>query len=195
MTSDRRLSVTKNQDGTFTLTGVAYEADRPNINRVVYPKAVLEKALTEYLEKPESDRLLTVGCAPRPKLADAIGIVTGGEMVGNEVRIEAKTLKDSALAAIAAAYGEDFAFAGSGMSDKTEEGDDGVITVCNFEITNMGVVRVEEVTVEEESSESPLEVIDRTVREDIERPEDQAIRALVETAMEEMGLGEDVENS
>jgi hypothetical protein len=149
--TDRRLSATQNEDGTYTLTGVAYEAGRPNINRVVYPKAVLEKALAEYLEKPEADRLLTIGCAPRPTLADAIGVVTGGEMVGNEVRIEAKTLEGSALAAIAAAYHRDFAFAGSGMSSGTD-GEDPLI-VRDFEITNMGVVRVEEVTVEEESSD------------------------------------------
>ena len=149
--SDRRLSVAKSEDGTLTLKGVAYEADKPNINGTVYPKAVLEKALAEYLEKPEADRLLTVGCEPRPKLADAIGIVTGGEMVGNEVRIEAKTLTDSALAAIAAAYHRDFAFAGSGMSSGVD-GEDPLV-VRDFEITNMGVVRVEEVTVEEESSD------------------------------------------
>jgi len=150
---DRRLKVTKHPDGTATLTGVAYEADRPNINRVVYPRAVLEKALAKYLETPANKRLLTIGCQVKPKLADVIGTVTNAEIVGNEVRIEARTLKGSSLGAIAAAYGKDFAFAGSGMSDKTEEGDDGVITVCNFEITNMGVVRVEEVEVGESSDE------------------------------------------
>ena len=149
--TDRRLKATKNSDGTFTLSGVAYEADRPNINNVVYPREVLAKALEEYLEKPEEDRLLTVGCAPRPHLATKIGVVIRGEIVENDVLIEARTLKGNFFAAAVAAHHCAFALAGTGMSSKIE-GNDPVV-IRDFEITSMGVVGVEEVIAGEESSD------------------------------------------
>jgi hypothetical protein len=140
--ADRRLKVTKVEGDIYTLKGVAYEADVPNINGTIYPRSVLEKALAEYLEKPEDERLLTIGCQVEPKLRDAIGVVTGGEMVGSEVRLEARTLAtSSAAAAVAAAYKDALAFAGAGISEPRE--DEG--TMQKFEITNMGVVRLHEV--------------------------------------------------
>lgn len=138
--SDRRLNVTENGDGTFTLKGVAYECDRPNINGTVYPRAVMEKALAKYLETPADRRLLTIGCAAKPRLADAIGLVTHAELVGDEVRIEATTLKNNSAAVVAAGFPDQLAFAGAGIGKSDDE-----TTIEEFEITSMGVVRLNEV--------------------------------------------------
>ena len=142
--TDRRLTVTELSEGKFVLQGVAYEADKPNINGVTYPKEVLEKALAKYLTTPENMRLLTIGCAAKPKLRDVIGFVTDGKFVGNELHITARTLKGVAAASVAASHHNEMAFAGAGIStDMVEES--GVVE-GEFEITGMGVVRLNEVT-------------------------------------------------
>lgn len=144
---DRRLKVTKRPDGTITMKGVAYEAGRPNVNGLVYPREVLEGALAKYLAQPERTLVLTLGCTAeaKPKLEDVIGIVTGVEFVGNELHVEAKLLKDNAFASLAAHYPDGLAFAGAGIGDMDEK----TSTMREFTIRSIGLVKLSEVTGEE----------------------------------------------
>jgi len=144
--TDRSLKVKKNSDGTLTVSGVAYVADAPNANDVVYPRKVLEKALKQYLEEPEDERLLMQGCAAKPTLRNAIGVVTDGSIDEEGiVRLEAKTLPlSSATLDLLTKHPEQLAFAGAGYSEDREE-ENGILTISKFKITSMGVVPVREV--------------------------------------------------
>jgi len=137
--TDRRAKVTRLPDGTYEVEGVAYVAGQPNVNGMIYPKGVLEKALAEFMAK--DFRPVTFGCKAQPKLGDMIGEVTDGEMVGNEVRMRIKTLPSHWAAHGMAARKLDAALAGSGIGDLDEKTNH----IRDFHITSIGIVGVGDV--------------------------------------------------
>lgn len=137
--TDRKAKVTRQTDGTYRVEGVAYVADEPNVNGLIYPKDVLEKALAEFLAK--GFRPVTFGCKVRPRLADVIGEVVGGEVRGNEVHMEVKTLPSHWASLGMKGRQFDAALAGSGtgnMDVKTSR-------IHDFHITSIGLVGAAEV--------------------------------------------------
>lgn len=143
--TDRRAKVTRLEDGTYQVEGVAYVADQPNVNGMVYPKEVLERALTEFMG--QDVRPVTFGCKASPKLADMIGEVAEGEMVGDEVRMTIRTWPSHWASHGMKAREVDAALAGSGVGDMDEE----TRRLRDFHITSIGIVRTDEVEPRENS--------------------------------------------
>jgi hypothetical protein len=138
--SDRKLKVERLDDGTVRLSGVAYEADKPNVNGVIYPKAVLKKAMEDFMAK--DFRPVTYGCEANATLRKTVGLVESAELEDDKVVMTAKTLETSRgekLAEVCLATDVAFACAGMGkVSDSKVLGDD-------FTILSVGVVPLPEV--------------------------------------------------
>lgn len=143
--TDRKAKVTRKPDGTYKVEGVAYVADKPNANGILYPKEVLEKALVEFMRK--DFRPVTFGCKPQVKLADTIGEVVAGKVVDGEVHMEIKTWPSHWASHGMEARQHDVALAGSGIGDMDEK----TRAIRTFEITSIGLVGVAEVEPPENS--------------------------------------------
>jgi len=139
--ADRKLDVEALDDGTWLLSGVAYEADKPNVNGRIYPEAVLKKAVEGFMAKsfrPVSYDLSEV----KPGLASVVGTVEEMELAGGEVKATIKTLKtEKAFHWISALLvSGDIAIAGAGIGKVNDDKE-----IEEFEITSVGVVPLDRV--------------------------------------------------
>lgn len=144
--TDRRARVTRLPDGTYQVEGVAYVADEPNANGMVYPKEVLERAWNEFLSK--DFRPVTFGCTAEVRLAEVIGEVESGSFEGNVLHATVRTFPSHWASAGMEARKLDAALAGSGIGDMDEK----TRYIRDFHITSIGVVRTQDVTPGENSN-------------------------------------------
>jgi hypothetical protein len=147
--TDRKLTV-KQRGPVFELEGVAYVADKPNVNGTIYPDAVLKVAFDEFMAKPL--RPVVVGCQGGERPGDVIGQVESVTYEDGVVKVLAVTMDSPAVLARVAALVSvgkvaELAFAGTceGMVGPDER------TVERMSIKSLGVVPLRDVEPQESS--------------------------------------------
>ena len=93
---ERKIKVTYHpKSKSYTLEGLAYEADKPNVNGNIYPLDVLKKAFEEFMVKKPEDRLVCdKNTFQYPSTGNSIGFVQNGRMKNGKVFIAARTWND-----------------------------------------------------------------------------------------------------